>query len=214
MRGVLGVLLVTFVLASAGAASDPGGRCSGAKLKAAARKSSTKLKCHARANIRGVPVDQVCLDKAEAKFSASWQRIEAVGGCRKTGDEANVENQVDAFVDNLAVQLAPCGRDQGGVCGGSCPFGLRCFEIGIGCFGEAEPCRCHSSTTICPVTTSTSTTLAQPCGEVDGVCGGTCPSGLNCFEIGTGCFGEPEPCRCHGSTTTCPPSTTTSSTLP
>jgi hypothetical protein len=52
----------------------------------------------------------------------------------------------------------------------------------------------------------------RPCGEVDGVCGGACPENLRCFAIGVGCFGEPEPCRCHGSTTTCPPSTSTSST--
>jgi hypothetical protein len=202
------------VLATAGAATDPGARCAGVKMKAAARKSSAKLKCHARATARGLPVDQACLDKAEAKFSSSWQRIEATASCRTTDDEANIENQVDAFVSNVARQLAPCGRGIGGVCGGTCPSGLNCFEIGVGCFGEAEPCRCYGSTTTCPSTTSTSTTIPGACGTVGGVCGGTCPFGGACFEIGVGCFGEPEPCRCHGTTTTCPPSTTTTSTLP
>jgi len=196
-------------------AADIGARCSGAKLKAAAKKSGSKLKCYATASARGVDVDTACLDKAEAKFSAAWQRIEATGTCRTTMDESQIESQIDVLVSNLARQLAPCGSGIGGVCGGSCPFGLSCFEIGTGCFGEDEPCRCHGSTTTCPSSTTTTTTVLAPCGNgVGGVCGGSCPFGLFCAEFGTGCYGEPEPCRCHGSTTTCPPPSTTTTTLP
>jgi hypothetical protein len=186
-------------------------------MKAAAKKANTKLKCHAKATSRGLDVDQACLDKAEAKFSNTWQRLESSNACRTTDDESNIESQVDVFVSNLARQLAPCGSGIGGTCGGTCPFGLSCFEIGVGCFGEPEPCRCHGSTTTCPSSTTT-TTVAPMCGSIGGVCGGACPgdpAGFSCFEIGVGCFGEPEPCRCHGSTTTCPPSTsTTTTTLP
>jgi hypothetical protein len=200
-------------------AADIGARCSGAKLKAAAKKSGGKLKCYATASARGVDVDQACLDKAEAKFSAAWQRIEATGTCRTTADENQIEAQIDVLVTSLARQLAPCGDGIGGVCGGSCPFGLTCFEIGTGCFGEDEPCRCHGSTTTCPASSSTTTTtVLASCGNVGGVCGGSCPGdpdGFSCFEIGIGCHGEPEPCRCHGTTSTCPPpSSTTTTTLP
>src|SRR5262245_1316765 len=139
-------------------AGDPGGRCASAKLKATAKKASTKLKCFATAYAHATDVDQACLTKAATKFSASWQRIEAAGGCRTTNDEHETEIQVDSLVSTLGIKLAPCGS-VGGVCGGSCPFGLNCFEIGVGCFGEPEPCRCHGSTTTCPSTTSTSTTL-------------------------------------------------------
>jgi hypothetical protein len=160
MRRLLGIVLAIGVSATiAGSAVDPGARCAGAKMKAAAKKANTKLKCHAKATSRGLDVDQACLDKAEAKFSNTWQRLESSNACRTTDDESNIESQVDVFVSNLARQLAPCGSGIGGTCGGTCPFGLSCFEIGVGCYGEPEPCRCHGSTTTCPPSTSTTTTL-------------------------------------------------------
>jgi hypothetical protein len=149
---------VAAVLGTAAAAVDPAARCSSAKLKAAARKATAKLRCHASANARGVAVDAACLQKAEAKFASAWAQIEAAGGCRTTQDEDDIEFKVDAFVANLAVSLASCGTVDG-VCGGTCPFGLNCFEIGVGCYGEPEPCRCHGSTTTCPTTSTTTTSL-------------------------------------------------------
>ena len=221
MKRTLSLVIAIIVAASVATidAADIGAKCSGAKLKAAAKKSGSKLKCHATASARGVDVDTACLAKAEAKFSAAWQRIEATGTCRTTMDESQIESQIDVLVSNLARQLAPCGDGIGGVCGGTCPFGLTCFEIGTGCFGEDEPCRCHGSTTTCPPASSTTTTtVLAPCGDgngIGGACGGSCPFGMHCAEFGTGCFGEPEPCRCHGTTSTCPPpSSTTTTTLP
>ena len=159
MRYALVLAVFVFVAGIPADAADPGARCSSARLKVAAKKANTKLKCHAKANARGVPVDSECLTKAEQKFSQTWQRIEAGGGCRtSTLTESDVELRVDAFVSQLAVSLAPCGEIDG-VCGGTCPFGLNCFEIGTGCFGEAEPCRCHGSTTTCQTTSSTTTTV-------------------------------------------------------
>lgn len=157
MPRMLALAIVLAVVAATGAATDPGARCAATKLKAAARKSSAELKCHANATGRGLQVDPACLAKADAKFTAAWLRIEAAGGCRTTQDGNSVESRVDAFVAGLAVTLAPCGTVDG-VCAGSCPFGLNCFEIGVGCFGEPEPCRCHGSTTTCPPSTTTTTT--------------------------------------------------------
>ena len=158
-RTVVVVLLAASLAMPVAGATDPAVRCSAAKLKAAARKASGRLKCYAGATLHGLAVDQPCLDKVRAKFVSTWQRIEAAGGCRVGVDDQNdVEAKVDNLAGNLAVTLAPCG-DLAGVCGGSCPFGLNCFAIGTGCFGEAEPCRCHGSTTTCPSTTTTSTSL-------------------------------------------------------
>jgi len=158
-RTIAIVLLAATLAVPAASATDPAVRCSASKLKAAARKASAKLKCYANATLRGLAVDQPCLDKVTAKFNSTWQRIEAAGGCRVTVDDQNdVEGKVDTLASGLAVTLAPCG-DLGGVCGGSCPFGLVCFEIGTGCFGETEPCRCHGSTTTCPSTSTTTTSL-------------------------------------------------------
>ena len=156
---VVALVATVALLARTGTATDVGAKCSGVKLKAAAKKSNGKLKCYATASARGVDVDPTCLAKAEAKFTAAWQRIEATGTCRTTADEGQIESQIDAFVSSLALKLAPCGNGVGGVCGGSCPFGLSCFEIGVGCFGEPEPCRCHGSTTTCPTSSTTTTTL-------------------------------------------------------
>ncbi len=156
---VIAVTIAGAAVVATADAADIGARCSGAKLKAAAKKSGGKLKCYAAASARGVDVDQACLDKAETKFSAAWHRIEATGTCRTTADENQIEAQIDVLVTSLARQLAPCGDGIGGVCGGSCPFGLSCFEIGTGCFGEDEPCRCHGSTTTCPPPSTTTTTL-------------------------------------------------------
>ena len=156
---VVAIVATVALLARTGTATDTGAKCSGVKLKAVAKKSNSKLKCYAAASARGGDVDPTCHTKAEAKFTAAWQRIEATGTCRTTGDESQIESQIDAFVSSLALKLAPCGSGVGGVCGGSCPFGLSCFEIGVGCFGEPEPCRCHGSTTTCPTSSTTTTTL-------------------------------------------------------
>jgi|SRR5581483_1692487 len=66
-------------------------------------------------------------------------------------------------------------------------------------------------------TTTTSTTVPAPaCGERNGICGGECPEGFGCSLGGLvfGCQG----CGCYpsitGSTGTCPPTSTTTTTLP
>ena len=156
---LLAIVVTAALVTTTGAATDVGSKCSGVKLKAAAKKSNSKLKCYANASAHGVDVDPTCLAKAEAKFTAAWQRIEATGTCRTTADEDQIESQIDAFVSSLAYKLSPCGNGIGGTCGGACPNGLSCFEIGVGCFGEPEPCRCHGSTTTCPSTSTTTTTL-------------------------------------------------------
>ena len=116
---LVAIVVTATLVATTGAATDIGGKCSSVKLKAAAKKSGSKLKCHATAYARGVPVDQ----------AASNRRIHLEPGAQAR-----------------AVRKRDRRR-----CGGSCPFGLNCFEIGVGCFGDPEPCRCHGSTTTCPL---------------------------------------------------------------
>jgi hypothetical protein len=132
-------------------------------MKAIAKKTNSKLKCYATAAERKTAVDPACLAKAESKFSDAWARATAKGGCGGVlggpPDQNTVEGKVDACVADLVTAVAPCGRVNG-VCGGVCPQFEFCFEIGVGCFGEAEPCRCHSSTTTCPPITSTTSTTS------------------------------------------------------
>ena len=162
MKSILAALAVSLVAVAAHAATDPLTRCAVAEMKAAAKKTNSKLKCYTNAAEHGTAVDPGCLTKAESKFSEAWARATAKGGCggNIAGplDQSTVEGRVDACVRDLVTTVAPCGRVNG-VCGGVCPAGEFCFEIGVGCHGEVEPCRCHTSTTICfPTTSTTSTT--------------------------------------------------------
>ena len=163
MKSMLAALAVSLVAVSAHAATDPLTRCAVAEMKATAKKTTAKLKCYATAAEHKTVVDAGCLTKAESKFSEAWTRATAKGGCGGflgiPPDESTVEGKVDACVRDLVTTVAPCGRVNG-VCGGVCPSGEFCFEIGVGCFGEGEPCRCHSSTTTCPTSTSTTSTTS------------------------------------------------------
>jgi hypothetical protein len=205
------VLALSLLLVAPLAARDPAGRCTANKLKAVAKKTSAKLRCHAAAASEGTSVEASCLTKAEEKFSATWARIEARGGCSTAGDEGTFESKVDTYVNDVVTTLRTCGK-VAGVCGGECPTGQFCFEIGVGCYGEPEPCRCHGSTTTCPPTstststtttssscsTYTTTTLGLPdCGGFGGTCFGGCANARECVPDVTGmcgCTGALRPC--------------------
>jgi hypothetical protein len=214
---LLGMCLVAI---RATAAEDPAARCAADKIKAVAKKTSAKLKCHAAS--KSPSVESKCLAKAAEKFSTTWTRIEARGGCTVTGDEQAVESKVDDYVTDVVTSVSRACGDLGGVCGGGCPTGLRCFAIGVGCYGEPEPCRCHGSTTTCPPTTSTTTstvtttsscptyttsTLGLPdCGGSGGSCFGGCANARECVPDASdvcGCTGALLPCGVHSFAGTC-----------
>ena len=60
-----------------GGTSD-GRRCAAVKLKAAGKKASTKLGCHARAVTKLAVADPTCLSKAETKFTSAFVGAESV----------------------------------------------------------------------------------------------------------------------------------------
>src|SRR5262245_13270153 len=82
-RTALAVVLGGVVLWAgvASAVTTPGQKCSQSKRKAAGKKTSAKLTCHAKAITKGIAVDSTCLAKAEVKFSNSIAKAEAKGGC-------------------------------------------------------------------------------------------------------------------------------------
>jgi len=82
-------------------------RCAAAKLRATARKTYAKLRCQARGAKVGMPADSSCLSKAEAKFAQSWSRAEHRGGCATTADQSTIEGKVDAFVNDVVMELVP-----------------------------------------------------------------------------------------------------------
>lgn len=71
----------------------------------------------------------------------------------------------------------------------------------------------ESSTTVVTTTTLGVTTTQPACGALG--CFGSCPlPNHQCIAIPADCNGQPVPCGCHDPTTTCPPTTLTTTTLP
>ena len=71
-------------------------RCAAAKIKAAGRKAHARALCYATAVAAGEPVNQSCLDKAEAQFAAAYAKAEEKasksGGCITHGDGGDRAN--------------------------------------------------------------------------------------------------------------------------
>ncbi len=73
-----------------------GARCVCKKLQAL-------LKCHAKAEKKGIPVDSACIAKAETGFSQCFAQVEALCPVASTG--AEMETMVDEFVDKVVCQI-------------------------------------------------------------------------------------------------------------
>jgi hypothetical protein len=110
MRKVVALALVAFVAAAASVAQagpTPAQKCTAAKIKAASKKAAATLKCQQKAILKGIAVDQPCLDKAQNKFDEAFAKAEAKGGCATAGDAAAIGPVVDTFVDDLVAALEP-----------------------------------------------------------------------------------------------------------
>lgn len=108
MRVLLTLALIAVVYAPvAQAASTPAQKCAVAKLKAATRKADVELKCQKKALAAGSAVDAACLEKAQAKFAQAFADAEAKGGCKSEGDAPEVQESVEAFVDDVVTTLGP-----------------------------------------------------------------------------------------------------------
>jgi hypothetical protein len=89
-------------------------KCTGGKTKCVAKKTDGLMKCHAKAESSGLPVDSLCIQKAHDKFDGGlipskgcFEKLEAKGGCLTTDDTPVVEAAVDAFVDDIVTDLDP-----------------------------------------------------------------------------------------------------------
>jgi hypothetical protein len=88
-----------------GAARADAPHCAAAKLRAAAKKASTKIACHRKAVLSGTTVDDACIARAEDRFVRAFAAAEARGGCVTAMDAADVEAAVDQFVADLLARL-------------------------------------------------------------------------------------------------------------
>jgi hypothetical protein len=76
-------------------ADDASRACAASKLKAAGKRSRSRLQCFAKAEKQSAPVDVTCLAKAGDKFAAAFDKAEARGGCAVNDDAVLVAGLVD-----------------------------------------------------------------------------------------------------------------------
>lgn len=171
-RGSLLVAMVAGAFLLSDVAQADGPRCAAAKLRAAAKKASSKIACHRRAVLTGTAPDSSCLARAEEKFVRAFAAAEARGGCLTAGDAGDIEAAVDQFIADLLAQLPvtttsststtsssstpptiSCGS------GGMCSGGMSCGSMGEIC--QVVPsCVCGGGVfCICSATTFTTCTM-------------------------------------------------------
>jgi hypothetical protein len=116
-RAVVGASVVAALLAFGAVANAQGpNKCLAGKNKCASKKMQGLLKCHAKAEKDGVPVDPLCTGKAIGKFDGGTVptkgcfaklEIKNDGPCLTNADTSAMENKVDAFVTDVVSELDP-----------------------------------------------------------------------------------------------------------
>ncbi len=82
-------------------------QCASTKLMVSGMYAMHTLQCESAGIRRGVPAALTCLQKADQRFSDSFQRLDARGGCFVTGDAASLVPLVDALVTPALAALNP-----------------------------------------------------------------------------------------------------------
>lgn len=168
--------------------------CAAAKKLCVAKKAAALLKCHAKNEkppLGTTPAKfALCLQKAKDKFDGGanpakgcFAKLEAKfpGGCLSINDTGNLENTVDAFVDDVICQLDPGA--------GTCPATPTptptstpgCVAIGQLCASNSQCCSLSCMGGVCQPSCSNG---IQDGSETDVDCGGSCPD----CPLGGGCL--------------------------
>jgi hypothetical protein len=102
----LALLLAATSAAHAGA--DPAAVCKNAKAKAAGKEASDVLKAHGKNKKKRSDAKLAAsISKAESKLTKSFTKAEDKGGCGTTGDAAQIDAKVDAFVLDAIRDIDP-----------------------------------------------------------------------------------------------------------
>jgi hypothetical protein len=185
--------------------------CAWAKLKAAGKEAACLLGLMAKAAANGNAPDATKVARCKEKLLTAFTKAETKGGCNTTGDAADIDNKVDAFVVDADGELSgspttttattntstttttspvPCG-DTFPSCNGSCPSDQGCAFYGGGCS--------------CVTASQCAGSLPNCFSSCDGP-GDPCPPGYGACDCGP----QPDPpCACVGppcgSYCSCPP---------
>jgi hypothetical protein len=126
---------------SLAATLDPAAvRCAFAKMRAALKKATALNVCLREALASNTAPDPACLDAVDARFHATFEKLDARGGCVLTGDANRIGRLVNQFSIDLVRGLDGTCLPAGSSCGGvltPCCAGLSC-EAEI---GEDATCR-------------------------------------------------------------------------
>jgi len=98
-------------------------KCAAAKLKSSGKDAAAKLNCYQKAAIKGDPIDTTCLDKAQLKHVAAWDKAELKGGCATEGAGADPlvvaaepdpmgDSLTGSLVNDLVADLGPTGASK------------------------------------------------------------------------------------------------------
>jgi len=110
-------------------------KCQAAKLKSASKKATCLTGLESKYASSGIAPDPTKVQKCKDKLTGDFTKNEAKApGCVISGDAAAIENKVDAFADDVALELA-CGVT--GVTEGACSCGTPApgqlgFTTGVG----------------------------------------------------------------------------------
>jgi hypothetical protein len=80
-------------------------KCASKKLKAVGKGSAALLQCRARAAVQSVLVPSSCVEKAQAKIAAAFERAERPGGCATSGDAEAIGALVALAADRTEDEL-------------------------------------------------------------------------------------------------------------
>jgi hypothetical protein len=176
-----GVLLALFGTSMAIAGTTPA-KCAAVKQKAAGKKIAARLGCYSKAVAKTVPVDPDCLAKANTKFSATFAKADAAGGCTIPGDATAQELAADSAVATIAAAEAatPIPPVFGAPCGTTCP--------GPGAGMSALLCAGNIPAPPRPVCIQPPPTPSACTGPLD--CELTMGPGFICVTTGPGCAGS------------------------
>src|SRR4029453_11595750 len=214
--------VLTVCAVSAGiiyASVTPAQTCAIAKHKAAAKKTTAKLKCWQNAiRLGAASADPTCLTTAETKFNAAIGKAEATAGCVATWEPDLIEDVVDTCVGNIIALTLPCsgsGLRFGGSCwylgdassvGGSCDS--ICAGVGLTCNETATRDVAGSGGTLanCGMIIDALAPASAPNaqGESDLSACGSAELGVGCgYDPGFPPFSSPQAVRVTAPTTTC-----------